>query len=220
MTQTPAWLEAAQGEIGVEEIVGPQHNARVVEYFAAAGHGYITDDETAWCSAYMNWVFSQVGIAGTQSLAARSWLDWGNPLSAPRLGAVMVFSRGDPNGWQGHVGLYVGEDATHYQILGGNQSNSVKVKRIAKTRLLGIRWPATATTDRTNQQVAGTLGASVGAELVDQLQGATQSIAPLATTLSVAKYALIAIGVVCAGLIVWNRIKALRAKHPVKTDVA
>jgi hypothetical protein len=37
------------------------------------------------------------------------------------------------------VGLYVGEDVSAYHVLGGNQSDRVMIKRIAKNRLLGIR---------------------------------------------------------------------------------
>ncbi len=64
---------------------------------------------------------------------------WGRELLGPRLGCVLVFTR---NGG-GHVGLYLGEDSTHYHVLGGNQSNSVNVMRIAKGRLAdgGMRWP-------------------------------------------------------------------------------
>lgn len=53
-----------------------------------------------------------------------------------------VFTRPDkknPNA--GHVGFYVGETKYHYLILGGNQSNSVCVKKYRKSRLLGFRWP-------------------------------------------------------------------------------
>ena len=47
------------------------------------------------------------------------------------LGDVLTFKRDGG----GHVGIYVGEDRTHYHVLGGNQSNQVNVMRIAKTRL-------------------------------------------------------------------------------------
>ena len=43
----------------------------------------------------------------------------------------MVFTRAG----RGHVGLYLGEDATHFHILGGNQTNNVSITRIAKVRL-------------------------------------------------------------------------------------
>jgi hypothetical protein len=49
-----------------------------------------------------------------------------------------VFQR--PGG--GHVGFYVGEDATIYTVLGGNQGNDVTSARIAKGRCVARRWPA------------------------------------------------------------------------------
>lgn len=56
-------------------------------------------------------------------------------------GAVMVFWRGSPSGTKGHVGFYWAEDDSAFHILGGNQSNSVSVTRIAKNRLISARWP-------------------------------------------------------------------------------
>lgn len=72
---------------------------------------------------------------------ARNWLEFG-VATQPVYGAVAVFSRNKQNG---HVGFLVGEDATDFYVLGGNQGDSVSVVRIAKTRLLGTRWPATHT---------------------------------------------------------------------------
>lgn len=57
----------------------------------------------------------------------------------PVPGAVLVFERGSG----GHVGFAIGQDDTHFHVLGGNQSDAVTVARIAKSRLLGARWPAT-----------------------------------------------------------------------------
>ena len=37
----------------------------------------------------------------------------------------------------------MGQDDTHFFVLGGNQSDAVTFARIAKSRLLGARWPAT-----------------------------------------------------------------------------
>ncbi len=55
------------------------------------------------------------------------------------LGDILVFWREKKTGWKGHVGMYVGEDKTHYHVLGGNQSDSVSIARIEKGRLLGAR---------------------------------------------------------------------------------
>lgn len=70
---------------------------------------------------------------------ARNWLRFGVKC-APTLGCVLVFSRGPSSG---HVGFYAGEDKTYFSVLGGNQSNSISVSRVARNRLLGARWPAT-----------------------------------------------------------------------------
>ena len=82
------------------------------------------------------------GRAGNP-LGARQWETFGDA-TAPRLGAVMVFWRESLASGKGHVGFYVGEDDTAYQILGGNQSDKVCLMWLAKDRLRGARWPKTA----------------------------------------------------------------------------
>lgn len=74
---------------------------------------------------------------------ARNWLKLGVPLATPALGAILVFYRGPLDGTSGHVGLYVGEDANAFHVLGGNQSNAITIARLDKARLLGVRWPST-----------------------------------------------------------------------------
>ena len=57
--------------------------------------------------------------------------------ASPRasLGDVLVFVRRGG----GHVGIYVGDDGTHYHVLGGNQGNAVSIIRIAKARCIAVR---------------------------------------------------------------------------------
>ncbi len=69
---------------------------------------------------------------------ARNWLLFGQE-TKPVPGAVLIFERGSG----GHVGFAVGQDDTHFFVLGGNQSDAVTIARVAKSRLLGARWPAT-----------------------------------------------------------------------------
>lgn len=140
----PAWMAEARALVGLKEIVGSKHEPRIVKFFADAGHAWVKDDETAWCAAFANAMLKRAGIEGTGSLAARSFLQWGEKLDKPRVGCLVVLSRGNPKGWQGHVGFYVGEDRTHIHVLGGNQSNAVSIARYSKTRLLGYRWPKEA----------------------------------------------------------------------------
>ena len=135
----PEWLTTAEGEIGTHEVCGPADNKRIVEY-AACTTLHAQDDETPWCSAFVNWCFEMVGIKGTRSAAARSWLDWGEVLDDPQEGCVVILKRGAPP--SGHVTLFVRErDAASITCLGGNQSDQVKYSHYLKSDVLGYRWP-------------------------------------------------------------------------------
>lgn len=136
----PPWLAKARELVGLKEIVGSSHESKVVAFFAEAGHPGVKDDETAWCAAFANAMLKRAGYTGTGLLNARSFLNWGEPLSKPRHGCIAVFKRGN-SAWQGHVAFYVGETPTHVRILGGNQSNAVSITTNPKTGLLGYRWP-------------------------------------------------------------------------------
>ena len=136
------WLDIAKGEIGEAEIPGDAHNPRIVQYHQETSLK-ASDDETPWCSSFIGWVMMQAGLSGTGRANARSWLDWGEKLDHPVLGCVVIFWRGSKDGWQGHVGLYMGEDSRgRILTLGGNQGNKVSIAPYAKDRLLGYRWPS------------------------------------------------------------------------------
>lgn len=146
-TNEPAWLAAARPLVGLKEIVGSRHEPKVVQFFADAGHSWVKDDETAWCAAFANAMLKRAGVEGTNSLAARSFLQWGQKLTTPRVGCIVVFKRGTSS-WQGHVGFYVGETKTHIRVLGGNQGNAVSIASYNKKSLLGYRWPAAVPAER------------------------------------------------------------------------
>ena len=54
-----------------------------------------------WCADFMNFVLRRAGGKGTQSRAARSFLDYGKKLDGPRVGAIAIFYRKGPN--SGHA---------------------------------------------------------------------------------------------------------------------
>lgn len=94
---------------------------------------------TAWCGLFAAVVAKRAGWAPVKDpLWARNWATFGQPARPAMLGDVLVFSRGTG----GHVGFYVGEDASYYHVLGGNQSDQVNITRVAKNRLLAARQPA------------------------------------------------------------------------------
>lgn len=139
------WYDEAKRYMGLKEIVGPKHNLTILSWAKRLGGwiaNFYTKDEIPWCGLFMGHIFGVTLPEETlpsNPLGAKEWAKFGVP-SGHRLGAVVVFTRDGG----GHVGLYHGEDKTHFHILGGNQSNSVNITRIAKNRMIAIRWPSTA----------------------------------------------------------------------------
>jgi uncharacterized protein (TIGR02594 family) len=135
----PLWLTAARKKIGTREVVGRLHNATIVGWLRTLGAWWF-EDETPWCGTFVAACLKEAGlpyaIAWYRALA---WQDYGLRLRTDRLspGAILVFGRSGG----GHVGFYLGETATAYRVLGGNQSNRVCEAWIAKDRLVAARWP-------------------------------------------------------------------------------
>jgi uncharacterized protein (TIGR02594 family) len=146
-----AWLPIAKAEIGIRENAKPgEHTQRIIEYHKTTMYKGTTD-ETPWCSSFVNWVMIQAGYRGTNSAAAKSWLNWGKPLDAPREGAITVIKKkggtgdaatGSTSGY--HVAFYLASTATHVRLLGGNQRDQVKESNyaLAEYDVKGYRWPA------------------------------------------------------------------------------
>lgn len=141
------WLDEAWSCYGIREVAGKASNPEILDWADDLDVHYPGDD-VPWCGLFVGHC---IGSTLTHEplpanvLGARQWLKFGVRLDGgPRLGAVLVFWRGSPGGWQGHVGFYVAEDDHAYHVLGGNQTDMVRVSRVAKDRLIdgGARWPA------------------------------------------------------------------------------
>lgn len=134
-------LNIALAEYGVTEVVGNDHHPRILTYFKDIGHRWVSNDETAWCSAYANFVALKAGCQYSGKLTARSWLQVGKPLSTPVLGSVVVLWRERIDSWKGHVGFFIcfSTDGKQIYLLGGNQDNKVCIKAYPIYRVLGYR---------------------------------------------------------------------------------
>lgn len=138
----PPWLAAARRYLGTSEAPDSADNPVIAGFFRrATGRAY--PDSTAWCAAFVGACLAEAGLRGTGSLLARSYLDYGTPLSEPRPGCIVVLSRGR-SAWQGHVGFYVGRQNDRVAVLGGNQADRVSVAHYPAARVLGYRWPDAA----------------------------------------------------------------------------
>jgi uncharacterized protein (TIGR02594 family) len=157
---TIPWAEAAYSLIGTQEQPGRGSNEAILGWAEDLEMTHYNDDDIPWCGLFVaHCIGSQMPeeILPTNPLGARKWQHFGHEVT-PRLGAIMVFWRGSPEGWKGHVGFYWAEDNDAYHILGGNQSNAVNVTRIAKNRLISARWPDTAVDDDPQIRLASANG--------------------------------------------------------------
>lgn len=134
----PMMLVEMRNLTGTLEARGTRNNPTIIGWAKETGVGGYKRDSVPWCGLAMaiaakraNWPHKPGGNA----LWARNWAEWGLPVPVPMLGDVLVFARGKG----GHVALYVGEDATHFHIIGGNQMDAVNIVRKAKSALLEAR---------------------------------------------------------------------------------
>ena len=135
-------LKIAVSELGQKEIKGPKHNITIVNYAKEAGFSWINDDETPWCSIFMNWIAKKAGLETSDKLNARSWLLVGQTVDhSPEPGDVAIFWRESRESWKGHVGIFFGFSINGKRVycLGGNQGNQVSVSGYPKDTVLGFR---------------------------------------------------------------------------------
>jgi uncharacterized protein (TIGR02594 family) len=133
-----AWMPIAIAELGVREVPGEGDSPRIAQYLGSTDldRRLASNDETPWCSGFVNWCVETAAMAGTNSAAARSWLNWGKPLHIPRRGVITVLDRG---AGQGHVGFFISRSVDTVTLLGGNQGDQVCVASYDLSRLLGYR---------------------------------------------------------------------------------
>jgi uncharacterized protein (TIGR02594 family) len=141
----PIWMREARRLMGITEVPGPKSNPVILGWAKLLGSwiaNWYQDDDTPWCGLFVANVIATTLPSEplpANPLGALEWNKFGRELKIPEPGAVLTFER--PGG--GHVGFYVGEDATHLHVLGGNQANSVNITRIERGRLRAVRYPKT-----------------------------------------------------------------------------
>lgn len=123
----------------LKEVLGPKANPEILAMFKEIGYGWVEDDSTAWCSAALNYFCKKCGYERSGKLDARSWLNLPIQTIKPEQGDVVIFWRGDPKGWQGHVGLYIASNEENVFVLGGNQGDMISIAPYPKSRVLGFR---------------------------------------------------------------------------------
>lgn len=139
--------------LGTKEIAGPANNPVIMALAAELGVGgiYTSDDKQAWCAIAHCGIARRsekvvtfpdkydflraLAFAKQAKLNPRHWILV--PNKDAMFGDSLVFKREEG----GHVGMYIGESATHYYVMGGNQNNMYSFTRVAKDRLVAVIRP-------------------------------------------------------------------------------
>ena len=136
------WISEAKSAFGRNEA---RDRSWLMDWLKRDGRSLGDPSKNPWCGDFVETCIRiglpeepLLGALGTNPYWARNWLLFGIE-SKPVPGAVLIFERGSG----GHVGFAIGQDDAHFYVLGGNQSDAVTIARIARSRLLGARWPAT-----------------------------------------------------------------------------
>lgn len=148
MIYKPKWILIAEGELGQHEISGDE-NPRIIAYHATTTL-HAMEDEIPWCSSFVNWCMEQAGIKGTNSALAKSWLNWGKSIVTPVIGCICVIKKkqsgndiatGSSSGY--HVAFWLEEKEGRIHLLGGNQSDMVKMSsfNLESYEIIGYRMP-------------------------------------------------------------------------------
>ena len=104
---------------------------------------------TEWCAAFVNMILLENDLPTSESvssfpLMARSFVTYGQEVTTPEKGDILVFERGEA-GWQGHVGFYVSQTKDvstgkiWYNVIGGNQNDSVSIQKYPADKLITVR---------------------------------------------------------------------------------
>ena len=140
-------FDLAQRFVGVTEVGGKVDNPQIMAMLTL-DNSWPSNDEVPWCSGFANYICWLARMPRSKDLRARSWLEVGVGISLDEAepGDIIVLQRG--RGEQpgpevidapGHVGFYAGRFGEFIEVLGGNQSDTVKISRYPSSRLLGVR---------------------------------------------------------------------------------
>lgn len=138
---SPAILLEMIKIFGVTEGLGTTDNPIILDWAKEMGLADIyKHDEVPWCGLCVGLCIKRAGLNPIKTpLWAKAWAEWGVAQKTAMLGDILVFDR---TGGGGHVGIYVGEDADCFHVMGGNQRDSVCIARILKSRIFAIRRTA------------------------------------------------------------------------------
>jgi uncharacterized protein (TIGR02594 family) len=95
------------------------------------------------CALFVGGCLESCGLPSTNSIKARSYLDYGKELKRPRKGCLVVLWRKEPDSTLGHIGFYLKSTPEKQIVLLGSHQGMISIKTFSKQRVLAYRWPIT-----------------------------------------------------------------------------
>ncbi len=133
-------LNEALSHYGEKETQDGVTNKQIL-YYLENVTGLEMKSNIPWCAAFIGSMLKDCGFKYLPALNARAYLKYGRAVKTPKLGDIVVFWRGNEQGWQGHIGFYISQKRNVIYVLGGNQNNKVCIKAYQKKQLLAYRAP-------------------------------------------------------------------------------
>lgn len=127
--------------------VGLKEGNPILDSYLQKANPGLNPAQTPWCAGFVGSVLNSSGLKGTGSLAAKSYLKYGQPIQTPSQGDIAVFNdmSGNNDPARGHVGFIDSIDPSRgvVKVLGGNQGNSISIKEYPMSAVAGFRRPPT-----------------------------------------------------------------------------
>lgn len=140
----PDLLSESFNYLGFQEKVNGKSNPKILKWFKELKLSGIKDTSIPWCGGFVAYCALKSGRKyPSDFMTARNWgaFPGATKLDKPALGAVVVFWRESIGSWKGHVGILAGIDENgNYAVIGGNQSNMVKISPYNDDRIIGFYW--------------------------------------------------------------------------------
>lgn len=142
--KTP-WMTEARKHLGQKEVLGWGSNKWILSLWDTVPWIWSTvsrkdDSILPWCGAFVRHCFIKSGITPPKHwYRAKAYFDFGTKLYTPAVGAVCVIKN---RYGRYHVGFVVGRDhAGNVLLIGGNQSDSVKISAFRHDAVRYLGWP-------------------------------------------------------------------------------
>lgn len=136
----PPWVAEMYRRMGLHET---RDNDALAEWLKAGK--YLGDPaRLPWCGDAVETCFAKTlpdEPLPSNPFWAQGWAAFGRSVDGPKVGSVGVIR------WSasaGHVGFVVGTDGGQVRMIGGNQSNMIRISSFDRGAFIAFRWPLTS----------------------------------------------------------------------------